>query len=112
MAAHQPANELPGAGTGHPATRIDLALFNYENGGRLPDGGYDFLPLRRAFAQAEVQPALILFCFTDRRARLKPLTWGFAQLTCSRRHRGRWRSGVNGSGELRVVAACCGAVAR
>ncbi len=62
MAAHQPANELPGAGTGHPTTRIDLALFNYENGGRLPDGGYDFLPLQRAFAQTEVKPGLILFC--------------------------------------------------
>jgi len=43
-------------------TRIDIALYNYESGGAKPSGGYDFRPLQRAFAQAEVIPALILFC--------------------------------------------------
>jgi hypothetical protein len=43
-------------------TRLDIALFNYEDGGLQPDGGYDFRPLQYAMAQAEVRPALILFC--------------------------------------------------
>jgi len=43
-------------------TRIDIALFNYEDGGASPSGGYDFRPLQRAFAQAETVPALILYC--------------------------------------------------
>lgn len=81
-------------------TRIDIALFNYEDGGRTAQGTYDFTKLQRAFSNVDTPPALILLCFTDQRARFKPLTWDFTQLTCSRWHRGRWRRGVNGSGEL------------
>jgi len=44
------------------ATRLPVALFNYENGGLQPGGDYNFRPLQCAFAQAEVIPALILFC--------------------------------------------------
>ncbi|MDG4764454.1 hypothetical protein O7632_10105 [Solwaraspora sp. WMMD406] len=43
-------------------TRIDIALFNYENGGRTPDGRYDFTRLQYAFADVTAVPALILFC--------------------------------------------------
>ncbi len=43
-------------------TRLPIALYNYQNGGAQPGGGYDFRPLQRAFAQAEEIPSLILFC--------------------------------------------------
>jgi hypothetical protein len=43
-------------------TRIDVALFNYQDGGRAADGTYDFFGLQRAFADVEAAPALILFC--------------------------------------------------
>ncbi|MFK3984452.1 hypothetical protein ACI2K4_29275 [Micromonospora sp. NPDC050397] len=42
--------------------RVPIALFNYENGGRSPDGGYDFSRLQCAFADVDEPPALILFC--------------------------------------------------
>jgi len=41
-------------------TRVVVALFNYQNGGMQPGGGYDFRPLQRAFAQAQEIAALIL----------------------------------------------------
>jgi hypothetical protein len=43
-------------------TRLPIALMNYEDGGAQPVGGYDFRPLQRAFTQAEVVPALVLYC--------------------------------------------------
>ncbi|GAA4462624.1 hypothetical protein GCM10023170_067680 [Phytohabitans houttuyneae] len=43
-------------------TRIAVALFNYQDGGRQPDGTYDFTKLQRAFADVDEPPALILFC--------------------------------------------------
>jgi hypothetical protein len=66
-------------------TRIGVALFNYERGGRTADGGYDMWPLQKAFAGLKSPPALIMFCLTDRGARPAPVAWGFAQRTCSRR---------------------------
>ncbi|MFV2019377.1 hypothetical protein [Micromonospora sp. LOL_023] len=45
---------------------IDIALFNYHNGGRTPDGRYDFTPLQQAFADVTAAPALILFCEASR----------------------------------------------
>lgn len=42
--------------------QLPIALFNYQNGGRSPDGSYDFQPLQRAFATMQEPPALILFC--------------------------------------------------
>lgn len=41
---------------------IDVALFNYQDGGRLVDGTYDFTRLQRAFADVETAPSLVLFC--------------------------------------------------
>jgi hypothetical protein len=43
-------------------TRIGVALFNYESGGRASDGTYDFTKLRCAFSGLSEPPALILFC--------------------------------------------------
>lgn len=48
-------------------TRIDVALFNYQNGGLLPSGSYDFEPLTYAFRDLTLRhlteaPDLILFC--------------------------------------------------
>jgi hypothetical protein len=43
-------------------TRIDIALFNYEDGGRTAEGTYDFTKLQRAFSNVDAPPALILFC--------------------------------------------------
>lgn len=93
---------------------LNISLFNFRDGGLKPDGCYDFRPLFDAY-YAGPAPDLIALCFTDRWGRSKPLTWAFAQLTCSRRHRWWWRPGVNGSGEARVgasVSALCGAGAR
>ncbi|GLH99874.1 hypothetical protein Pa4123_51500 [Phytohabitans aurantiacus] len=42
--------------------RVGVALFNYEDGGRTVDGVYEFANLRRAFADVDSHPALILFC--------------------------------------------------
>lgn len=42
---------------------LDVALFNYQDGGRRKsDGTYDFAGLRRAFADVETAPALVLYC--------------------------------------------------
>ena len=54
--------EDPRAGGQRTMARIPVALFNYQDGGRQPDGGYTFRPLQRAFSSLEVPPALILFC--------------------------------------------------
>lgn len=43
-------------------TRIGVALFNYESGGRATDGTYDFTKLQCAFSGLTEPPALILFC--------------------------------------------------
>jgi hypothetical protein len=42
-------------------TRIDVALFNYQDGGRQSDGTYNFA-LQRSFADVEAPPALVLYC--------------------------------------------------
>jgi hypothetical protein len=43
-------------------TRVDVALFNYEDGGRQSDGTYNFTKLQRAFADVEAPPAVLLLC--------------------------------------------------
>lgn len=43
-------------------TYIDVALFNFEDGGRLADGTYDFTRLQRAFTDVETAPSLVLLC--------------------------------------------------
>ncbi|ROO63046.1 hypothetical protein EDC02_5057 [Micromonospora sp. Llam0] len=47
-------------------TRIDIALFNFQDGGWTPDGGPDFAPLQQAFADVTAAPALILLCEAKR----------------------------------------------
>jgi hypothetical protein len=42
------------------ATRLPVALFNYENGGRLAPGQYNFQKLQHAFDGVDEAPALIL----------------------------------------------------
>src|SRR6266545_5203133 len=41
---------------------IGCVLFNYENGGLQPHGGYDFGPLQAALADSPHRPDLIFFC--------------------------------------------------
>lgn len=43
-------------------TYVDVALFNFEDGGRLVDGTYDFTRLQRAFADVGTAPSLVLLC--------------------------------------------------
>ncbi len=47
---------------------IGCVLFNYENGGLQPSGGYDFGPLRAALAASPRRPDLIFFCEAKRYA--------------------------------------------
>ena len=42
--------------------RIEVALFNYQDGGMTADGTYDFTRLQQAFVEVDEAPDLILFC--------------------------------------------------
>ena len=43
-------------------TKLSIATFNYQSGGRTETGSYDFTNLQRAFADVDEPPALILMC--------------------------------------------------